>query len=30
MANFMVDAMINFENTFKSHMSKVNAELKNT
>ena len=25
-----VDAMINFENTFKSYMSKVNAELKNT
>ena len=30
MANFMVNAMINFENTLKSHMLKVNDALKNT
>jgi len=30
MANFMVNAMIKFENIFKNYMSKVNIELKPT
>ena len=30
MSDFMVDAMVRLEKTFKSHMLKVNAELKHT
>lgn len=30
MSNFMVDAMIRLEKTFKNHILKVNTELKHT